>query len=120
MLVIALGLGVWARVSKDEVSENLNVPTANANSTVNASAATSYLYPGKDGKTALELLKVAYPSTVTKSSGSLGEQVVSINGREAGSNEYWQFLVNGTAADVGAGAYMTKSTDMVEWKLTSF
>jgi len=112
MLVAALGLGLWSKVTKHEVN-------ANVNSASSTNAATSYLYPGRDGKTALELLKVAYPDTTTKSSGSLGELVTSINGKEAGSNEYWEFLVNGVAATVGAGSYVTKSTDMIEWKLTS-
>lgn len=120
MIVVALGLGVWSRVSKYKANTNGNTPTANTNVAVNTNAATSYLYSGQDGKTALELLKTAYPNTTTKSSGSLGEQVMSINGKEAKSNEYWQFLVNGTAATVGAGSYVTKSTDMIEWRLTSF
>jgi hypothetical protein len=119
MLVAALGLGIWSQVNKQETNVNVNTPVANAN-VVTTNAATTYLYPGQDGKTALELLKGAYPSTVTKSSGSLGEQVMSINGKEAGSNEFWEFLVNGTAATVGASTYVTKSTDMIEWKLTSF
>jgi len=119
MLVAALGLGIWSQANKHESNVNVDTPVANANiGTTNA--ATTYLYPGQDGKTALELLKGAYPSTVTKSSGSLGEQVMSINGKEAGSNEFWEFLVNGTAATVGASTYVTKSTDMIEWKLTSF
>jgi hypothetical protein len=120
MLAVALGLGVWARMSKDEANTNVNTPAANTNVAANTNAATTYLYPGQDGKNALELLKLAYPNTATKSSGSLGEQVMSINGQEAGSNEFWEFLVNGAAATVGAGSYVTKSTDMIEWKLTSF
>lgn len=120
MLVAALGLGIWSKVSKHEANTNVNTPAANTNVVANTNATTSYLYPGKDGKTALELLKVAYPNTVTKTSGSLGEYVTSINGREAASNEYWQLLVNGKSSDVGASQYLTKSTDVLEWKLTSF
>lgn len=127
MVAAALGLGVWSWVSKDQTNANVNASnanvntsTANVNVVANTNTAASYLYPGKDGKNALELLKLAYPNTTTKSSGSLGEYVTSINGREAGSNEYWQFLVNGKSSDVGASTYVTKSTDMIEWKLTSF
>jgi hypothetical protein len=115
MLVVALGLGVWSWVAKESTNTN-NTNVANHNTNV----ATSYRYPGQDGKNALELLKTTYPNTTTKTSGSLGEQVMSINGIEAKSNEYWEFLVNGAAASVGAGAYVTKSTDTITWKLTSF
>lgn len=127
MVVVALGLGVWSWVSKDQSNANVNASNANVNTSTanvnvgaNTNTAASYLYPGKDGKNAMELLKVAYPSTVTKTSGSLGEYVTGINGKEAGSNEYWQFLVNGKSSDVGASSYITKSTDTIEWKLTAF
>ena len=123
IVVVALGLSLWSWVNKDSANTNTaNANTAGQNSNVsqNTNAAATYSYAGQDGKTALELLKAVYPNTRTKVSGSLGEQVMGINGREAGSNEYWQFLVNGKAADVGPSAYVTKSTDMIEWKLTSF
>ncbi|MEK7569840.1 MAG: DUF4430 domain-containing protein [Patescibacteria group bacterium] len=88
---------------------------------VNAQAvATTFTYPGKDGTTALELLKGKYPKTSTKSMAALGEFVTGINCREAGKSEYWQFFVNGKSSDVGAGSYTSKSTDTIEWKLTSF
>ena len=88
---------------------------------VNAqSVATSFTYAGKDGKTALALLKEKYPKTSTKTAEGLGEYVTGINCRDAGAKEYWEFFVNGTSSDVGASAYTTKSTDTLEWKLSSF
>lgn len=88
---------------------------------VNAqSVATSFTYPGQDGKTALELLKAKYPQTSTKTAEGMGEYVTGINCRDAGASEYWEFKVNGISSEVGAGTYVTKSTDTLEWKLTSF
>ncbi|MEK7631879.1 MAG: DUF4430 domain-containing protein [Patescibacteria group bacterium] len=88
---------------------------------VNAqSVATTFTYAGKDGKTALALLKEKYPKTSTKTAEGLGEYVTGINCREASSTEYWQFFVNGTSSEIGAGTYTTKSADTLEWKLTSF
>lgn len=88
---------------------------------VNAqSVATSFTYTGKDGQTALALLKDLYPKTSTKTAEGMGEYVTGINCRDAGASEYWEFLVNGKSSDVGAGTYVTKSTDTLEWKLTSF
>ncbi|MDP2789946.1 MAG: DUF4430 domain-containing protein [bacterium] len=84
------------------------------------SVATTFTYAGKDGKNALELLKSKFPKTSTKTAEGLGEYVTGINCRDAGSTEYWQFLVNGKSSDVGASTYITKSTDVLEWKLTSF
>lgn len=133
-LVIALGIvalvaGVWAWMGNNNANTNststanTNVVTQNVNTAAantNTAAVTTYSYKGQDGKTALELLKAAYPKSTTKTSGSLGEYVTGINGQEAGTSEYWEFLVNGKSSAVGAGSYVTKSTDTLEWKLTSF
>ncbi|MFA6042507.1 MAG: DUF4430 domain-containing protein [Patescibacteria group bacterium] len=125
-----LGLGLFAVIllaactavnTNSTSNPNTNVANQNVNGTVsntNTSAA-SYLYPGQEGKNALELLKAKYPNTTTKTS-TAGEYVTGIDGKEAGATEYWQFLVNGTEAPVGAGAYKTKATDTIEWKLVSF
>jgi len=84
--------------------------------TVTQQAPTTHLaYRGQDGKTALALLK-QHATVVTKSS-SLGEYVVSINGNNGGGSKYWIFYVNGQESQVGADAYTTKNTDLVQWKL---
>lgn len=126
LLVVGIGAGAWAwnsnRSATNGVSDNANVAVQNVNAAANTNtvSATTYSYAGQDGKTALELLKIAYPNSTTKTSGSLGEYVTGINGREAGSSEFWELFVNGTSSSVGASAYVTKSTDTLEWKLTSF
>lgn len=72
-------------------------------------------YPGQDGKNALELLK-SHADVQTQSS-SYGEFVAAVNGQDGGGTKYWSFYVNGEMAQVGAGAYVTKSSDKIEWKL---
>lgn len=125
-----LGLGLFAVILlaactsiNPYSSENVNTNAAdqNTNSVVvnSNTSTTSYLYLGQEGKNALELLKAKYPSTTTKTS-TAGEYVTGIDGKEAGANEYWQFLVNGKEAPVGAGVYETKASDTIEWKLVSF
>jgi uncharacterized membrane protein YkgB len=77
-------------------------------------------YKGKDDITALALLK---QNAKIETSGT-GEMafVTSINGVSADStkNEYWAFDVNGQPATVGAGSYVTKDSDTIVWKLSSF
>jgi hypothetical protein len=99
-------------------SGNIN-SAANLNSSTNTNAATTYMYPGQDGKNALELLKAKFTDTTTKTS-NLGEYVTGINGVTASDKQYWKFLVNGKEAAVGADKYVTKSTDVISWELTSF
>jgi hypothetical protein len=76
---------------------------------------TSLTYRGQEGKTALALLE-QHAKVQTKSS-SLGEYVVSINGNDGGGEKYWLFYVNGKEAQVGAGAYVTHTGDVIQWKL---
>jgi len=76
-------------------------------------------YKGQDGKTALELLEQS--ATIVKSGEGEMAYITSINNLAANpSNEYWSFNVNGTPASVGAGSYVTKSTDTITWKISTF
>jgi len=72
-------------------------------------------YEGEDGKTALELLKAR--ARVRTSTSQLGELVEEINGTGNGGGRYLIFYVNGVAAKTGAGNYVTKAGDKIEWKL---
>ena len=77
-------------------------------------------YSGKDGVTAMALLE---QNAKVEFSGT-GEMsfVNSVNGvtADATKNQYWAFSVNGEDANVGAGSYITKDTDTITWKLSSF
>lgn len=73
-------------------------------------------YKGQEGRNALDVLKSNY-NVQTKSFGDLGEFVQSINGVEPDNKHFWAMYVNGEVSQVGAGSYITKSTDTVEWKL---
>src|SRR5262245_25763378 len=72
-------------------------------------------YEGEDGKTALELLKSR--ARVRTSSSQLGELVEEINGVSAGKDWRLLYYVNGSMAKTGAGNYVTKKGDKIEWKL---
>lgn len=76
-------------------------------------------YQGKEGITALALLE-ENATIVTSGTGEMA-YVTTINGVLADSTkEYWQFIVNGESASVGAGSYVTKDSDTITWKLTTF
>lgn len=72
------------------------------------------------GKTALE----ATESMVKVVTSGTGENafVTLIEGREADTkkHEFWEFLVNGSQAQVGAGSYILKNNDQIQWKITNF
>jgi hypothetical protein len=72
------------------------------------------------GKTALE----ATESTVEVVTNGTGENafVTSIDGREADAKkrEFWEFLINGSQSQVGAGSYIVQNNDQIQWKITNF
>ena len=83
--------------------------------TVTESTSDVVSYQGEEGKTALVLLQ---ENAEVEMSGE-GEMafVTSINGVEAdSSHQFWAFYVNGEQAQVGAGSYVTKADDEIEWK----
>ncbi len=76
-------------------------------------------YSGRDGVTALALLQ-EYATMETTGSGEMA-YVTAIDRVFANpSNQYWELLINGVSSQVGAGTYVTKSTDTITWKLSSF
>ena len=112
MLIGAVGGGVWynqAHQTKQNTQTSTQTPAEAPQKTESIS------YKGEDGKTALELLKTN-ATAVTKQS-SIGEYVTSINGNDGGGKKYWLFFVDGKESSVGAGAYVTKSSENIEWKL---
>lgn len=76
---------------------------------------TDIKYNGRNGVDALTLLRKH--AVVKVKHYSFGDLVTSINGSEGNGPKYWTFYVNGKEAQVGAGAYVTKNQDKLEWKL---
>ena len=72
-------------------------------------------YSGKDGLTAEDLIKQV--ATITKDKYGM---VATINGVAPTGNQYWQLNINGASSNEGAGTYVTKSTEIITWKLASF
>ena len=116
VLVIA-GLSVggvmWANNAKSTTK-------AAQTTTTTEQPTTSITYKGKAGVTALVLLQQAAKVDMT-GTGDLA-YVTCINGSAADSakKQYWEFDVNGAAATVGAGSYVTKDGDSITWKLSSY
>jgi hypothetical protein len=84
-------------------------------------AAKTLSYDGVEGKTALELLKTKDSSAVTKGEGT-NAYVTTINGYTASdtNKEFWALYVNGKQSEVGAGSYVTKSGDKIEWRIEKY
>lgn len=118
IIVMVLVIGIVVAValfSKPHTSKPL-ATSPTATSEVHLSE-THVMYPGVEGKDALELLKELAP--IEQDASGL---VVSINNRKADSakREYWAFYVNGKLSEVGPADYKPKSGDRIEWKIERY
>jgi hypothetical protein len=48
--------------------------------------------------------------------------ITGLGGRSADDQkrEFWEFLVNGEQAEVGAGSYAIQNNDKIEWKISNY
>lgn len=79
-----------------------------------------FKYEVESGETALELLQ---KTTTVKAKGEgVNAYVTEINNLTAQekNKEYWAFYVNGKLASVGAGSYVLKDQDKIEWKIEKY
>ena len=74
----------------------------------------------KKGSTALRLLNSTH-KVVTKGQNE-NAFITTIDGRIANQQkrEFWAFYVNGKQAQVGAGSYIVKNNDTIEWKIETY
>lgn len=113
LVILAVPIAIWQTTSNTKP----NIPqTAKVTPVKQAEPSTQISYQGEDGKTALELLKTHADVKTTKDP-SLGEYVTSVNGNDGGGKKYWLYFVDGKEAAEGAGTYVTKSSETIEWKL---
>ncbi len=111
VIIALIGVGyAFTRTAKAPVTESQQ-------QTSQQTAANGISYHGMDGRNALDLLRVFHQ--VTTKDTSYGPMVTTIDNVTPDKNHYWAFYVNGKLADVGAQQYITKNSDLIEWKLDS-
>lgn len=115
--LVAVGLFAYNSAKQQSASPTVSQPTiSSAKEATEASKPKDISYRGKEGKTALALLESN--ATVEVSGSGANAFVVAIGGYKPDvKGEFWAFYVNGKQAEVGAGSYITKADDLIEWKL---
>ena len=75
----------------------------------------------KPGPSALQSL-ASSSSKITVKGEKENAFITAINGRMASSNdkEFWALYVNGKQAEVGAGTYIIKNNDTIEWRIETY
>ena len=97
------------------VSNDLSVRPTDSPTPQEEVPVTTITYQGVDGKNALELLKASHQ--VEAQHYSFGDLVTSIDGLAPDSKHFWAMYVNDSFSQVGASAYMTKSSDTIKWEV---
>jgi hypothetical protein len=108
VIIAGAGGAAWTHVA--------NSPSHKVTITTNSQHRLTQLsYRGEQGRDALQLLKEH--ARVQTKHYSFGDMVLAINGVQGNGPKYWTFYINGHEATVGAGAYQSKNTDTLSWKL---
>ncbi|OGY28264.1 MAG: hypothetical protein A2Z42_01820 [Candidatus Woykebacteria bacterium RBG_19FT_COMBO_43_10] len=131
-IVIVAVMG-WNLASNNQPETPQPAPTSVADTQVGAARATVTINPGnggnvlsvqdvvaEEGETALDLTKKV-ADVVTSGEGEMAF-VTSIDGRAADSskNEFWELVINGEPAKVGAGSYTVQDGDKIEWRISTY
>jgi ABC-type uncharacterized transport system permease subunit len=111
IVVLLLAGGIYKLTLRDNKTNTSIAPTA---VTSTATTSTDITFQGVTGKSALQILEANHKVDVKMFSGS--PYVQGIDGLEGDKAHYWSFYVNGTPASVGAGDYVSKNTDKIEFK----
>lgn len=119
-------LGIFSFYTVSRSLQN-NVTGVNTSSTVRKNTVQQKIGSGdyttyqiEEGKSALDLLQQT--STIETKGEKENAYVVEIEGRKAddAKKEFWSLYINGTISPVGAGSYILKNNDNIEWKIETY
>lgn len=115
VLVIG-GTAIALGIDNQNTSQQTKSTTISKQAESTARHRTDISYTAKAGITSLDQLKTEADSVVLKQS-QYGEYVDSIEGSAGGTDgKYWSFYVDGAMSEAGAGTYIQKGGEQIEWK----
>lgn len=118
LILLVVGAIIFVKFKQNSIKSN--VPGEIYYATLKIEENKTFDISNYVGKTALEATQNKV-EVVAKGEG-INAFITSIAGRQADTNqkEFWEFKVNGQQAQVGAGSYIIKNHDQIEWKITNF
>ncbi len=125
LILPTLTIGFWQlhliRKSKNPTQNKVVVQEFKSNLIINdGKTSLSFNVSQYIGKTALEATQAN--AKVTTSGSGVNAFVTAINERaaDAKKHEFWELLINGKPAEVGAGSYPIKNGDLIEWHINKY
>ena len=124
LVICILGFGFWyfkshsQKVTPQKVSQE-NKAELSINDSLNSKSFEILSYVGKS---ALEATSGVLNGNIKTSGTGVNAFVIGLNDRVADSkkHEFWELDVNGQQAQVGAGSYIIKKDDKIEWKISTY
>jgi hypothetical protein len=126
LVVIALFFGFQTLKTKNQNTSIQNekvVQEFKANLTINyGTNSPSFNVSQFIGRTVLEATQTVLSGKMKATGENENAFVTSLNGRDANSKkrEFWELLVNGKQAEVGAGTYKIQNGDEIVWKMSTY
>ncbi|HJY98479.1 MAG TPA: DUF4430 domain-containing protein [Patescibacteria group bacterium] len=124
LLIFLAVVGVWffsGKAPGQEASRQTESQDIRTNLSVDTGTGTaSFDISNFIGKTALEATQANIETEI--SGQGEGAFVISIDKRtaDAGKREFWEFIVNGKSAEVGAGSYIIQNGDQIKWQINTY
>lgn len=121
--VILLGFVFWQvdnRFLNRNVQNKENIQQVSTTLRVNTDGSTPFDISDFVGKTALEATEAK--TKLVASGTGVNAFVTSIDGRSADTSkhEFWELIINGSEAQVGAGSYTIQKGDSIIWQIDTF
>lgn len=124
LILLAVCLGIAYFQTKPTTKEaNNQIPSQELKASLSivlGDETKSYDISTYIGKAALE----ATQSSVEVETSGTGTNayVTAINQITANpkKNEFWELIINGKSAEVGAGSYIIKNGDQIQWKINTY
>lgn len=130
-LILLVALGIYFLLIKSTASK-INSPSNQVQTAVKNTAQLDIHYgdnkaddifksiPISPNETALDFTQGL---TTLKTTGQGSSAfITSVNGVSADSvkSQFWELLINGKPSNVGAGSYIVKNGDKLEWKISTY
>lgn len=120
VLIVSVGVFLYASANNGDVTsstEQTQTEQIASSIIIFNEDGTVVSHDGLEGEIALATLKSL--TDVRTEDSAYGEFVVGIGEIDADSSvNFWGFYINGEMATVGAGDYVAKEGDQIEWQLT--
>lgn len=112
LVIVVFSIGGYTVVRQQNQATVSPSASASATPLVNAKVL------GVSGQTALQTLKNSF-AVETKEYPGMGEYVYAVDGHAQDEGHYWSFQIDGKAAEVGAGSYISTGGESLEFVFTA-